>query len=251
MAIHFLRRLSGKRRTERSNEHLGFALAFVAGAANAGGFLAVAQYTSHMTGILSSMADNLVLGYVGVSAAGLGGLLSFLCGAACSAVLINWAKRRQLHSVYALSLMLEAFLLLCFGLVGANLTHHMGFYVSMTVMLLCFIMGLQNAIITKISHSVIRTTHVTGVVTDLGIELGKLFYWNRETRLPAESRVLANRMKLRLLGTLLLMFFVGGLSGAYGFKHVGFISTVPLAVILLVLAIVPVVDDVVVRLRSI
>ncbi len=249
MAIHFLRRLSGKRRTERANEHLGFALAFVAGAANAGGFLAVAQYTSHMTGILSSMADNLVLGYVGMSAAGLGALLSFLCGAACSAVLINWAKRQRLHSAYALSLMLEAFLLLCFGLAGANLTHHMGFYVSLTVMLLCFIMGLQNAIITKISHSVIRTTHVTGVVTDLGIELGKLFYWNRQPSLPSESRVMGNRMKLRLLATLLLMFFIGALSGAYGFKHVGFISTVPLAVILLVLAIVPVVDDVVVRFK--
>lgn len=245
MAIHFLRRLSGKRRTERGNELLGFALAFVAGAANAGGFLAVAQYTSHMTGIVSSMADNLVLGYVGVSAAGLGALLSFLCGAACSAVLINWARRQQLQSVYALSLMLEAFLLLCFGLAGANLAHHMGFYVSLTVMLLCFIMGLQNAIMTKISHSMIRTTHVTGVVTDLGIELGKLFYWNREGMLPSESRVVGNRLKLRVLSTLLLMFFVGALSGAFGFKHAGFISTVPLAAILLVLAIVPVVDDVV------
>ncbi len=249
MAIHFLRRLSGMQRTEKSNEHLGFALAFVAGAANAGGFLAVAQYTSHMTGIVSSMADNLVLGYVGVSAAGLGALLSFLLGAACSAILINWARRQRLQSVYALSLLLEAFLLLCFGLVGANLTHHMGFYVSLTVMLLCFIMGLQNAIMTKISHSVIRTTHVTGVVTDLGIELGKLIYWNRMTSLPEENRVLGNRTKLRLLATLLLVFFVGALTGAYGFKHVGFISTVPLAAILLVLAIVPVVDDVVERFK--
>jgi len=38
--------------------------------------------------------------------------------------------------------------------------------------LLCFIMGLQNAVITKISHAEIRTTHVTGLVTDVGIELG-------------------------------------------------------------------------------
>lgn len=249
MTIQFLRRLSGKRRTDKANEHLGLALAFVAGAANAGGFLAVQQYTSHMTGILSSMADNLVLGYASLASAGFGAFASFVAGAACSAILINWAKRQRLHSVYALSLLLEAFLLLCFGLAGANLTHHMGFYVSLTVMLLCFIMGLQNAIITKISHSVIRTTHVTGLITDLGIELGKLFYWNVEKEHPPENMVMGNRIKLQLLSLLLLMFFTGALAGAYGFKHVGFISTIPLAFILLILAIVPILDDVFIRFK--
>lgn len=244
MTIQFLRRLTGERRTDEANEHLGFALAFVAGAANAGGFLAVKQYTSHMTGIVSSMADELVMGNLGLASAGMGALISFVAGAACSAILINWARRKRLHSVYALSLMLEAFLLLCFGLAGANLSRHMGLHVSLTVMLLCFIMGLQNAIITKISDSRIRTTHVTGLVTDFGIELGKLFYWNKDKNTAPENIVLGNRIKLRLLSSLLFMFFIGGLSGAFGFNHVGFISTIPLALILLILAIVPVMDDV-------
>jgi len=43
----------------------------------------------------------------------------------------------------------------------------------------CFIMGLQNAVVTEISNAEIRTTHMTGNVTDLGIELGRLLYWNR------------------------------------------------------------------------
>jgi len=43
-----------------------------------------------------------------------------------------------------------------------------GLFVSATVMLLCFIMGLQNAVISKISRSEIRTTHVTGLVTRRG-----------------------------------------------------------------------------------
>ncbi len=193
------------------------------------------------------MADDLALGYVGLALAGLGALMSFVAGAACSAILINWARRQRLRSIYALSLMLEAFLLLCFGLAGANLARHMGFYVSLTVMLLCFIMGLQNAIITKISNSVIRTTHVTGIVTDLGIELGKLFYWNVEKEHPAEEMVLANRYKLRLMGSFLGMFFVGALAGALGFKYVGFSSTIPLAFLLLILAIVPILDDVIIR----
>ena len=73
--------------------------------------------------------------------------------------------------------MLEAVLLLCFGLLGSNLERHRLLFVPVTVVLLCFVMGLQNAIITKISRAEIRTTHVTGLVTDMGIELGKLIYW--------------------------------------------------------------------------
>ena len=59
---------------------LGSLLAFVAGAANAGGFLAVGQYTSHMTGMLSSVADNVVLGQFALAVAGVGALLAFVLG---------------------------------------------------------------------------------------------------------------------------------------------------------------------------
>jgi len=144
MPIDYVRRLTGRNRTTASNRHLGFALAFVAGAVNAGGFLAVQQYTSHMTGIVSAMADNLVLGGYALVGAGAGALLSFLAGAACSAVMINHARRRRMHSEYALPLLVEAFLLLCFGVLGAWLSKIDGPFVPMTVLLLCFIMGLQN-----------------------------------------------------------------------------------------------------------
>lgn len=250
MPIFYLRRLTGKERTAKANSQLGLSLTFVAGAANAGGFLAVSQYTSHMTGIVSSVADDLALGKIGLALAGLGALLSFGAGAACSAILINWARQRRLQSEYALSLMLESVLLLCFGLLGGNLSMHMGLFVPFTVMLLCFIMGLQNAIITKISKAEIRTTHVTGLVTDIGIELGKLLYWNPRNDGSDKFMVLANRKKLRLLTSLLLMFFAGGVIGALGFKHVGFLATVPLAFTLMLLAVVPVTDDLLVRLRG-
>ncbi|MEP6972184.1 MAG: DUF1275 family protein, partial [Betaproteobacteria bacterium] len=87
MPLHFARRLTGRNRTLQSNRILGITLAFVAGAINAGGFLAVKQYTSHMTGIVSAMADNLALGNMTLVLVGLGALLSFMLGAACSAVM--------------------------------------------------------------------------------------------------------------------------------------------------------------------
>ncbi|GAB3442732.1 DUF1275 domain-containing protein [Massilia solisilvae] len=250
MPINYARSLTGHRRTVSANRHLGFTLAFVAGATNAGGFLAVKQYTSHMTGIVSAMADNLALGGYDLVLDAAGAIVSFVLGAACTAVMVNYVRRQRLYSEYALPLLLEAVLLLLFGVLGARLQSVQGLFIPITVMLLCFIMGLQNAVITKLSHAEIRTTHMTGIVTDIGIELGKLAYWNADRNLPM---VMANRERLRVLGGLLCCFFAGGVTGAVGFSRMGFISTVPLAALLCLLAIVPTVDDVVrvvVRIRK-
>lgn len=242
MPIKYARRLTGRRRSADANRHLGLVLAFIAGATNAGGFLAVQQYTSHMTGIVSSMADNLVLGAYDLVLGGLGGLLSFLLGAACSAIMVNYSRRHQLHSEFALPLLFEALLLLGFGVLGARLSGIHGLFVPVTVMLLCFIMGLQNALITKLSHAEIRTTHITGIVTDIGIELGKLLYWNVDQS-PQQHPVRVNRQRLRVLGLLALNFFGGGVLGALGFKYLGYLATLPLALLLVLLAAVPALDD--------
>ena len=242
MPIVFARGLTGRDRSTRANRQLGVALAFVAGATNAGGFLAVQQYTSHMTGIVSTMADNLALGAYKLVGAGFGALLSFMLGAACSAVMINFARRRHLHSEYALPLLVEALLLLGFGFLGARLARIEGLFVPLTVMLLCFIMGLQNAVITKLSNAEIRTTHITGIVTDIGIELGKLAYWNGSNA-ARQPRVRADRPRLAVLTLLASSFFVGGLMGAIGFKYLGYVSTVPLAIVLISLGVVPAWDD--------
>jgi uncharacterized membrane protein YoaK (UPF0700 family) len=243
MPIDFARRLTGPDRTRGSNRQLGWTLAFVAGATNAGAFLAVQQYTSHMTGMVSSMADFLALGNVQAAAAAFGALASFLVGAATSAVMVSDARRRQLKSLYALPLLLEALLLLLFGLLGAQLSTMHGFFVPGTVMLLCFMMGLQNAVITKVSHAEIRTTHLTGVITDLGIELGKLLYWNK-LQGDGTLRVHADRDRLLVLTLLVAAFFLGGLLGALGFQRMGYLATLPLAALLVLLAIVPAADDI-------
>jgi len=234
MPVNYLRTLTAPERTRRSNLHLGLSLAFVAGATNAGGFLAVREYTSHMTGVVSLMADELALGHIHLVLDGMASLLAFVLGAATSAILINWARRRQSRHVYTLPLLLEAVLLLAFGVLGA--THHLiGSSMLLTVALLCFVMGLQNAMITKVSNAEIRTTHVTGLVTDIGIELGKLFYWNRTHANEPGQQVRANRDRLKVHLMLVLSFFVGGVVGALGFKHVGYVSTVPLAIMLALL----------------
>ena len=238
--IPYLRGWTSVQRTPQSNLRLGAMLCFVAGATNAGGFLAVGHYTSHMTGVLSSVADNLVLGNIGLVLIAMASLVAFISGAMTTAWMVNWGLRRQLQSAYGRPLLLEAVLLLVFGLFGSGINFFAGLFVPLTVLLLCFIMGLQNAVITKISHAEIRTTHVTGLVTDLGIELGKLLYINRLTR---DNLVTANRTKLRIHATLITSFFVGGLVGAIGFKSFGYITTLPLALCIVLVVWHPVFVD--------
>jgi uncharacterized membrane protein YoaK (UPF0700 family) len=237
-----LRHLSSQHRTTATNRLLGGFLAFNAGAINAGGFLVVGMYTSHMSGFASMLADNLVLGHMALALGALGAVLAFTVGAAATAVLVHWARQHHLRSEYALPLLAEALLLLVFGLIGGTLNQQTPFSVPLTVLVLAFTMGLQNALISKISASQIRTTHMTGVITDLGIELGKLVYQNRHDS-PLASRVRANRAKLRLYASLLGAFVSGGLVGAGGFKYVGFIWVLPLAMLLLVASLPPLVAD--------
>ncbi|MCR6629557.1 MAG: DUF1275 domain-containing protein [Magnetospirillum sp.] len=248
MPVFFLRKLTGDHRTCEGNRRLGLSLAFVAGAMNAGGFMAVDQYTSHMTGVVSSIADALAIHSLTAVLTGIGSVASFVAGAAYSAILINWGRHHRTHSRYAYPLLWEAALLLVFGLMGGTLELKSGF-VPITVMLLCFLMGLQNAIITKISNAEIRTTHMTGIITDIGIELGKAVYVNSQQASPHYQPVHANLRRLALLLGLLSAFFVGGIAGALGFKYVGYASTLPLAGLLTVLAMVPLVDDVRTRTR--
>ena len=61
--------------------------------------------------------------------------------------------------------------------------------------------------------------------------------------LPPDSHVRANRARLHLFGALLGMFTAGGVTGAAGFKYIGFVWVVPFALVLLALSLPPFVTD--------
>lgn len=230
---------AGPDRTERANRHLAVLLALIAGMLNSVGFVAVSVYTSHMTGLVASVADHLVLGSYAVVRVGIAAIVAFVTGAGVCAILFNWARRRELRSRYANVLVLEAVLVLVFGGLAGRLTWSHRTWVYITV--LGFTMGLQNAIITKISQAQIRTTHVTGMITDIGIELGKLVYRNR---LTGVDPVRADLGKLRMLSSIVGAFFAGSLLGAGGYLRFGFPVLVAPSLLLLVAAAPTVIADV-------
>ncbi len=209
-------------------------LAFVAGAINAGGFLVVHFYTSHVTGTISRVADGVVLGDREAVKTGAFIVMSFLLGAMCTGSLVAFGRRRRLRGKYAFSLAEESILLLIFGLSSASLGNDPRLILP-AALLLSFIMGMHNALFTKISHAVVRTTHMTGVLTDLGIELSRLFYYNR-THSRRTKPVMADRERLKLHALLIGSFFMGGICGAYAFPRFGFVAVLPIAGFLFLLS---------------
>ena len=230
MALRRVRLIAAHHRAAASDRALALILAGIAGAANAGGFILLGSYTSHMTGYLSALADNLVLQNLALVGQSLFAITLFICGAATSAIVINWGRAHKPTRQYSLPIGLQGALLAGLAALGAtplspDIAHAIG------LGLLCFIMGLQNATITKISYARIRTTHATGMITDVGIELGRAIY-GRAFHAP----ISADRAKLSILLQLLGTFLLGGIVGALGYGLIGFAFSLPLAAILLSLA---------------
>ncbi len=231
--------VAARERTDKADTHLGVTLAFVAGAVNAGGFMAAGRYTSHMTGIVSAMGDALALHQNTLAIYLLLFVVAFVTGAITSSLIVNYARAKQFHSEYASALMIEALLLLLFGLSASGMIPEVTLSTHTTLILLCYIMGLQNALISKISHSRIRTTHVTGIATDIGIEIGRrLFRAHGHRELPVHS----DRLLIPIY--LLTAFLSGTIFGAFAFTLVGFATVIPLAIVLVILATAPILKDV-------
>jgi len=199
-----------------------------------------------MSGTVSRVADEFALGHTVQTLAALSCILFFGMGAATTAFLVSLGRRHRFRSHYAFALAMEGTLLLVFGMMGPHLVRIHELMLPATVSLLCFTMGMQNAIVTTISNAEVRTTHMTGVVTDLGIELSRLFYFNFD-RNRKVKQIVANRDKLKLHGLILASFLGGGVAGALGFKHIGFKVTVFLAGFLYLLAVRPLLYDLRVR----
>lgn len=197
----------GPARSARSNSVLAGYLAFVAGFVNAAGLLLLGTFTAHVTGSVGRLSIGLGQGDPGaVAGAGLMVLL-FLCGAVLASILVETSFFARTSTAYGAALLVQGLLLSIFIVAGAT-------------GILSFCMGMQNSLVTRLSGSVVRTTHLTGVVTDLGIEVARWLRW-RWSRArgepPAAGRNPAGRpnpTRSLLLITIVVAFAVGGLGGA-------------------------------------
>lgn len=193
-----------------------------------GGFFALGQYTSHMTGYLSQLADNIaILNLWVVTISGIA-LSAFISKA------FDFGDPDQLgppsRKQRALSLASgHAGRPWCAFSFGGIFSSEIGRLFSLAC--LCFIMGMQNATITKISGARIRTTHATGMITDIGIEVGRAVY----SVLRPRSGVRVDQRSCGSCCSLSSRSWSAGSSGRSAMARWGFFFSLPLAIILLAL----------------
>jgi uncharacterized membrane protein YoaK (UPF0700 family) len=163
---------------------LAVTLAWVAGYTNIVTIIACGTVTSHVSGTTSNLGRDLAEQQwpLALTAASL--LAAFLTGAILSGLATELGRRRAWESIYVLPMTIEVSLLAAFAVTlefapPAIQPGSAPFWLLITLASLA--MGCQNATITRISAGVVRTTHVTGVLTDLGLEIAQLLASPRRT----------------------------------------------------------------------
>lgn len=210
-------RREGPSRDQRTNMQLAAYLAGTAGFVNSGGFVMIGSFTSHVTGSIGRFANDLANGQPGAALSALFLALAFFGGGVVASLLLD-DERRRVPLRYSTVLGIEAALLLLFVFIaGLSRTTHPRLLDAMAA-LLCIAMGLQNSLVTRLSGAVVRTTHLTGIVTDLGIEGVRWYRWyhHRILRRPSVSRPPrpAPDGRIALLATITISFVVGAVAGA-------------------------------------
>lgn len=207
-------------------------LSFQGGFVNIGGLITVHVFVSHVTGFSAhfaqavakfSLLEALYFSLVP---------LFFLFGSFFSSLFTEIRKAKGLPPVYIYIMALLTFFYIVVSLMGY--TNQFGkfgepfenFRDFMLLSILAFSCGAQNALFTHYSKSIIRTTHLTGLTTDLGIGLAKEFFSND----LLEKKV--NRLRIQLI----LSFIFGATAGAFLFPKFEYLGFLLPAIISLIVA---------------
>lgn len=217
---------------------LAISLAWVAGYTNIIAVLVCGHVASHVTGHASQLGQAAAGGdwslalFVGAI------LVAFFLGAVLSACATEIARWRGVRSVYVVPAALELALLAVFAeLVRLHDPAQVesGAMLWWMTMVASIAMGLQNATITRISGGVVRTTHLTGVLTDLGLEsvrraMERLAMRTGKSQRDAAAHSGADeaaRWRLLLLASIFGAFVFGSACGVFAFQAFAHWSMIP------------------------
>ena len=205
-------RHKGKGRTYSHNLKLASILSGVAGIVNITSILKFKTLTTNITGHFAFFSEELVLKNYKMAIVYLFYILFFLFGAFISNLIIECITRYKKQALYVIPVSIEIFILFTVSLTSSLSTIDSFGFSILIVSSLLFAMGLQNALVTTVSQSVVRTTHLTGLFTDLGIDLSRLLFYNRS--IEKIQLIKSIYLKLAIIGC----FFIGGLLGGFVFS---------------------------------
>ncbi|MDX8335261.1 MULTISPECIES: YoaK family protein [Cetobacterium] len=177
-------------------------LALLGGGMNAFAILQFSLTASHITGSVTRISTDLAYFNIPHLKIMLGLVTSFFFGAIVSGIIVGSGRDFELRKRYGDTFIFIGILL---KIVDIYLDTQVLF-----VFILAFSLGLQNGLFIRYRGMVIRTTHMTGTVTDLGVVIGHYLRGNREIT-----------WKMKYYAINILSFITGGLLVGLGLKYLG------------------------------
>ena len=202
----------GKTRTLKHNLRIASLLSFVAGIVNVAGFLAVQRLTTNVTGHFAFFVDEVFKLHFWEGFIYFLFIFFFFLGSFVSNFLVELISRKNADYIYVIPTIIESLILFSVAIFGEFLIRYNPNLIAFSLL---FAMGLQNSLVTSISKATVRTTHLTGLFTDLGIELSQLFFYKQSE----QKNRLNSSIKLRL--TIISFFFLGGIIGGIFYAPLG------------------------------
>jgi len=217
----------GAKRSYLHNLRLAVLLSLNAGFINGAGFLAFAVLTTNVTGHAALLAVNIANSKWRAARMVALWLFLFLTGAFTSSMYIRkaGANKPYAYSIPIIGIILILVFVITFGNEYDGSLIKTEYFAGS----LLFAMGMQNALVSMISGSVVRTTHLTGMFTDLGIDLSAALHKSGHI-----DKSLRRKITLRL--SIITCFLLGGVAGGLLFAHYKYEAFfIPIGLLLLAL----------------
>lgn len=222
-------RHQGKNRAYSHNLKLASLLSCVAGIVNSIGVLGLSTLTTNVTGHFAFFAEEVTEENYNRAMVYLVYTFFFLLGSFVSSMIMEWVLKHKPEVSYVIPILIEVALLVGISLVDLFFEGALMKYSVFCALVLLFSMGLQNSLVTRVSGAVVRTTHLTGLFTDLGIVLSQLFFYKNRV-----ERVRLFRSAFLMLA-IIGCFFLGCVAGGFLYFQYQF-KTLLLAAMLLLFA---------------
>ncbi|PTR01208.1 uncharacterized membrane protein YoaK (UPF0700 family) [Mucilaginibacter yixingensis] len=213
-------------RTLKENLMLASSTAFVSGVINVAGVVAFLAFTSNITGHVANLARHMVEQNLREIMVFVLWLLLFFSGAFTSNFIIRSLEYKSRYRAHATPIVIEIIILLLVAVYGQHFYDETRTEREVVIGAMLFAMGLQNSLVSNISGGLIKTSHLTGLFTDLGSEVAEWLH-------PATQKTEVVRNKIFIRLTILTFYIIGGIAGGYLFDRFDFLIFYFVPVILL------------------
>lgn len=213
-------------RTFKENLMLASSTAAVSGIINVTSVLAFLVFTSNVTGHVANLSKHIVEQNFGEMLIFMIWLFMFFAGAFLANFIVKSYEGKSYYRAHSIPVVIEIIVLLFVAIYGNHFYRETQQEKEIVIAVLLFSMGLQNSLVSTISGGLIKSSHLTGLFTDLG---GEVAEWMHPK--TTKTEVVRNKIYIRL--TVLGFYILGGLIGGYFFNLYEFAIFYAVPVILL------------------